>query len=358
VFVFFEPMEEIDMNKTPNELFDTQKSVDVNGSSFEWDTSKGVFQFEGGDVMLFWIDSAFKVFLDSIEEITGEGTADLVFETAGYRTGLVVSDFYKNSIGDIKKSIEALPNIYVTAGWGKTFIDVNIEKKEAVIIISNSWETKVKKAQGSKRMGRFLPGHWAGVFTGLFDTHMWYEVQEDDSTPDLLKIKITETDITPSDNISDLVQREEQNEIMKLEAMVENRTRELTDLIREISSPIIPVTDHIVVIPLIGKYNELRSKDMLEHTLTALPQHRAKFVILDLTGIKSIDSEMIDMLNKLVSSARLFGMETLLVGISPELSIEVTKHQYSLGDSTYFRNLKHAIHFAFAKEGMFIQEPN
>jgi rsbT co-antagonist protein RsbR len=302
------------MNKTPNELFNTQKRVDVNGSSFEWDTSKGVFQFEGGDVMMFWIDSAFKVFLDSIEEITGEGTADLVYETAGYRTGLVVSDFYKNSDGDIEKLIEALPNIYVTAGWGKTFIDVNIEKKEAVITISNSWETKVKKAQGSQRKGRFLPGHWAGVFTGLFDTHMWYEVEEDDATPDLLKIRITETDITPSDNIRDLVQREEQNEIMKLEAMVENRTRELTDLIREISSPIIPVTDHIVVIPLIGKYNELRSKDMLEHTLTSLPKHRAKFVILDLTGIKSIDSEMIDMLNKLVSSARLFGMETLLVG--------------------------------------------
>jgi rsbT co-antagonist protein RsbR len=351
-------MEDLLMNKTPNELFDTQKNVDINGSSFKWDTSKGVFQFEGGDVMLFWIDSAFKVFLDSIEEITGEGTADLVFETAGYRTGLVVSDFYKNTIGDIKNSIEALPNIYVTAGWGKTFIDVDLEKKEAVITISNSWEIKVKKAQGSKRMGRFLPGHWAGVFTGLFDSYMWYEVLKEESTDDLLKIKVYESAITPSDNIRDLVQREEQNEIMKLEAMVENRTRELTDLIREISSPIIPVTDHIVVIPLIGKYNELRSKDMLEHTLTALPKHRAKFVILDLTGIKSIDSEMIDMLNKLVSSARLFGMETLLVGISPELSMEVTKHQYSLGDSTYFRNLKHAIHFAFAKEGMFIQEPN
>jgi rsbT co-antagonist protein RsbR len=350
-------MEELLMKKTPNEILDTQKSVDINGSSFKWDTSKGVFQFEGGDVMLFWIDSAFKVFLDSIEEITGEGTADLVFETAGYRTGLVVSKFFKNSIGDIEKTIEALPNIYVTAGWGKTFIDVNVEKKDAVISISNSWEIKVKKAQGNERLGRFLPGHWAGVFTGLFDTNMWYEVQEDESNPDLLKIKIFESDITPSDNIRDLVQREEQNEIMKLEAMVENRTRDLTDLIRDISSPIIPVTDHIVVIPLIGKYNELRSKDMLENTLIALPQHSAKFVILDLTGIKSIDSEMIDMLNKLVSSARLFGMETLLVGISPELSIEVTKHQYSLGDSTYFRNLKHAIHFAFAKEGMFIQEP-
>ncbi|GGB41417.1 STAS domain-containing protein [Fictibacillus barbaricus] len=346
------------MSNTPNELFETQKSMDINGSSFHWDTAKGTFQFEGADVMLFWIDSAFKVFLDSIEEITGEGTADLVFETAGYRTGLVVSDFYKNTVGNIEQSIEALPNIYAAAGWGKTFIDVNVEKKEATISISNSWETKVKRAQGNDRLGTFLPGHWAGVFTGLFDTHMWYEVLDEESTQDLMKIKITKSNITPNDNIRELVRRGEQIEIMKLEAMVEDRTRELTDLIREISSPIIPVTDHIVVIPLIGKYNELRSKDMLDHTLTALPKHRAKFVILDLTGIKSIDSGMVDMLNKLVSSARLFGMETLLVGISPELSIEVTKHQYSIGESTYFRNLKHAIHFAFAKEGMIIQDPN
>jgi rsbT co-antagonist protein RsbR len=345
------------MKQSPNELIDSQKSIDVNGSSFHWDTTKGIFQFEGQDVMLFWIDSAFKVFLDSIEEITGEGTADLVFETAGYRTGLIVSDFYIRTIGDIEISAESLPTIYASAGWGKTYIELDIEKKEAVITITNSWETKVKKAQNSERMGRFLPGHWAGVFTGLFQTNMWYEVLENESDPTTMKLKISESPITPKDNIRDLVQREELSEIMKLEAMVEDRTRELTDLIREISSPIIPVTDHIVVIPLIGKYNELRSNDMLEHTLTALPQHRAKFVILDLTGIKSIDTEMVGMLNKLVSSARLFGMETLLVGISPELSIEITKHQYSLGESTYFRNLKHAIHFAFAKEGMFIQEP-
>lgn len=345
------------MKQSPKELMESQKSVDVNGSSFHWDTAKGIFQFEGQDVMLFWIDSAFKVFLDSIEEITGEGTADLVFETAGYRTGLIVSDFYIRTIGDIEISAESLPTIYASAGWGKTYIELDIEKKEAIITITNSWETKVKKAQNSERMGRFLPGHWAGVFTGLFQTNMWYKVLENESDPTTLKLAISESHITPKDNIRDLVQREEQHEIIKLEAMVEDRTRELTDLIREISSPIIPVTDHIVVIPLIGKYNELRSNDMLEHTLTALPQHRAKFVILDLTGIKSIDTEMVGMLNKLVSSARLFGMETLLVGISPELSMEITKHQYSLGESTYFRNLKHAIHFAFAKEGMLIQEP-
>ncbi|MET3726796.1 anti-anti-sigma regulatory factor [Fictibacillus halophilus] len=345
------------MKQSPNELMDSQKSVDVNGSSFHWDTAKGIFQFEGEDVMLFWIDSAFKVFLESIEEITGEGTADLVFETAGYRTGLIVSDFYIRTIKDIEISAESLPNIYASAGWGKTYIELDVEKKEAIITITNSWETKIKKAQNSERMGRFLPGHWAGVFTGLFQTNMWFEVLENESEPNTLVLKITESQITPKDNIRDLVQREEQHEIMKLEAMVEDRTRELTDLIREISSPIIPVTDHIVVIPLIGKYNELRSNDMLEHTLTSLPQHRAKFVILDLTGIKSIDTEMVGMLNKLVSSARLFGMETLLVGISPELSMEITKHQYSLGESTYFRNLKHAIHFAFAKEGMLIQEP-
>ncbi|WNB92439.1 STAS domain-containing protein [Bacillus sp. NEB1478] len=345
------------MDVTPKDRLNSQKSIDVGGSSFYWDLDQGTFQFEGGDVMLFWIDSAFKVFLSTIEEITGEGTADLVFETAGYRTGLVVSDFYKNSIRDIAKSIEALPNIYITAGWGKTYIEADIEKKEALITITNSWETKVKASQNSKRIGRFLPGHWAGVFTGLFNTNMWYKVINEECDENRLKIKVSESDITPSANIRDLIKREEQNEIMKLEAMVENRTRDLTDLIKEISSPIIPVTDNIVVIPLIGKYNELRSRDMLEHTLSALPDHRAQFVILDLTGVKSIDTTMIDMLNKLVSSARLFGMETLLVGISPEMSIEITKNQYCLGESTYFRNLKHAIYFAFAKEGMHIQEP-
>jgi rsbT co-antagonist protein RsbR len=350
-------MEDGVMSKAPGEIMDSQQYFKVNGNSFHWDSEKGIFQFEGSDVMLFWIDTAFKVFIDSIEEITGEGTADLVFETAGFRTGLVVSDFYNKSKLEIKNALNYLPKLYASAGWGKTVIDFNYEKKTAVITIENSWESKVKKAQGKEKLGHFLPGHWAGVFSGLFGTNMWFDVVEDECTANFIKINVYESDITPSDNIKDLIKREEQNQIRKLETMVEDRTRELTDLIREISSPIIPVTDNIVVIPLIGKYNDMRSSEMLEQTLTALPKHRARFVILDLTGIKSIDATLIDMLNKLVSSARLFGMETLLVGISPELSIEVTKNQYSIGESTYFRNLKHAIYFALASEGMHIQDP-
>lgn len=105
---------------------------------------------------------------------------------------------------------------------------------------------------------------------------------------------------------------------MELEAIVEDKTRDLKNLVSELSSPIIPVLDHVVVVPLIGKYDEDRSKELLFKTLENLPAHKARYMLLDLTGLdKDVSQYTANLISKVGSAASMIGTKTLLVGISP-----------------------------------------
>lgn len=331
-------------------------SINVNGSSFDWDLKQAAYQFEGDEVVLFWINTAFKTFLDSIEEISGENAARLVLETAGYRTGEIVSDFYKRSIGKTEDILKSLPNTYVTAGWGKTTIDVlSYDECRAVVRIENGWEYKVNKAQGKTVEGSFLAGHWAGVLSGLFGKTVWYRVLKSQTSGDpYSEFEFSPSGITPQRNIRSLIQEQERADMLALEQSVAKRTADLVDLVKEISSPIIPVLDNIIVLAMIGRYDEARAEELLTKTLSNLPEYKATFLILDLTAISQVDEFTIDLLQKLVQASALLGTSCILVGISPELSMKIVSSRYQMQNIPCLSTLKHGIHYALAQEGLHI----
>jgi anti-anti-sigma factor len=86
--------------------------------------------------------------------------------------------------------------------------------------------------------------------------------------------------------------------------------------LRELSTPIIPIMDRIIVIPLIGAIDTNRARDITRSLLAGISQHRAKVVILDITGVDMVDSEVAGYLDKTVQAARLKGAHTIITGIS------------------------------------------
>ncbi|WP_100398971.1 STAS domain-containing protein [Bacillus sp. FJAT-44742] len=329
-------------------------SIAVNDVQFNWDTKEGRFQFAGNDVVLFWIESAMKSFLDTIQEVSGDEAAEVVLETTGYRMGTNVSDFFKQT--NVEEVVKMLPKVYGAAGWGKvTFKEFSVENKTAVIQVKDSWEYKVMKEQGKNRPGLFLPGHWAGVLSGLFEDNIWYKINKSQILGDEYSEYIyNASSITPSQNIHDLSRKEEQSQISKLEEMVLDRTKELSNLVKEISSPLIPVLDDIVVIPLLGSYDENRSNELLEKTLSKLPEFKARYLILDLTGLHGdVNEYTIALIHKLTETTSLLGTESILVGMSPELSIQMTKFGFRVEEKKLhcFSTLKHAIFYSLSQQG-------
>ncbi|WP_404322255.1 STAS domain-containing protein [Cytobacillus firmus] len=299
--------------------------INVNGSLFDWDLDNATFKFENDEVVVFWVNTAFKTLLDSIEEISGEKSAELVLETAGYRTGKIVSKFYLESNKEKEDIINHLPNMYLTAGWGKTDIaSFSHEEKKAIIRVKNGWEYKINVEQKKEAEGTFLPGHWAGVLSGLFETNIWYKVKQSQVKGDYYsEYEFFESDITPSQNISALIKEQNQSAQKKLEKEIAEQTKVMSEIIKEISSPIIPVIDSILVIPLVGRYEELRAEELLNRTLLNLPRYKAEYLILDLTALKGVDQYTLDFLQKFVKAASLLGTNCIFVGISPELSLQI-----------------------------------
>ncbi|OIU70392.1 STAS domain-containing protein [Rossellomorea aquimaris] len=332
----------------------TAYEVNVNGSIFDWNLENGDFHFENDEVVLFWVNTAFKTLFDSIEEIAGEKESELVLETAGYRTGKIVSQFYMDTIGHTDEILTNLPNTYAAAGWGLTdVVYYSIEDRKAVVTVKNGWEHKVILAQGKADEGKFLPGHWAGVFSGLFNANVWYRIVKSQIGGDeYSQYEFFPSDITPTLNVKTLFDEQTKKARSELEQLTEQRTQVLSDIIKEISSPIIPVMDSILVVPLVGPYDELRGEELLNRTLLNLPHYNAQYLVLDLTSLTGFDDYTLDFIRKFVGSAGLLGTKCLLVGISAELSMKIVQSGHSVAGIPCFTILQQGIKYALDQQGL------
>ncbi|CAM3826706.1 STAS domain-containing protein [Mesobacillus thioparans] len=331
-----------------------QKDLIVGGVELKWDLKTGQVLFEGGDVVFFWV-SAMKTFFDTINEITGEEATNLVLEATGFRQGIIVGEGFKK-MQEINTSnvVEWLSNTYVPAGWGYVRIDkMNIDTKNFTLIIKDDWEYKMNKLGHKDKQGIFVPAHYAGVFTGLFGRNYWYKISEyqNESNPYTV-VEYFPSDVNIQQNIRELTRKQEDKHIQELESLVAEKTKMLQELVKELSSPLIPVLEGIVVVPLIGRYDENRAEDLIDNTLNNLPKHQARYVLLDLTGLnKDLSPYTAELIDKLGSAARLLGVEVILVGISAELAMVITETLTGLKKYECLQTLQHGIYYALGKSG-------
>ncbi|KZE45201.1 STAS domain-containing protein [Rossellomorea marisflavi] len=335
-------------------------AIDISGSLFDWDLVNGEVHFENERVVLFWVDTAFKTLFDTIEEIAGHKESRLVLETSGYRTGTIVSDFYRCSLGKVDDILGKLPTTYVTAGWGDTeIVSYSKEGLHAVIRVRNSWEYQVNKEQGKNQEGTFLPGHWAGVLTGLFGEKMWYKVNRSQLEGDpYSEYEFNHSDITPSLNVSALIEEQTNEMQQKMDLAAAERTHTLSSIIKEISSPIIPVLDSILVVPLVGRYDETRGEELLNRTLLNLPGYKADYLIIDATSLIGVDEFTLNFIQKFVAATSLLGTRCLLVGISAEFSIQIAQSGHEIKRIPCFSVLQQGIHYALGQMGLCITKKN
>jgi PAS domain S-box-containing protein len=86
--------------------------------------------------------------------------------------------------------------------------------------------------------------------------------------------------------------------------------------LRELASPVIPVMDGIIVMPLVGGIDSQRAQDMMRRVLEGVSEHNARVVILDVTGVPAMDIGIVNHLNKTLQAARLKGAHVIVTGIS------------------------------------------
>jgi rsbT co-antagonist protein RsbR len=96
--------------------------------------------------------------------------------------------------------------------------------------------------------------------------------------------------------------------------------REQQEAIRELSTPVLQVRDRLVVLPIIGMLDSQRARQLTEQLLGAIQANRARVVVLDITGVATIDLTVANHLVQAVEAARLMGASAIITGLSSKIA--------------------------------------
>jgi rsbT co-antagonist protein RsbR len=114
---------------------------------------------------------------------------------------------------------------------------------------------------------------------------------------------------------------------------------------RDMSTPIIQVWDHVLCMPLVGLVDTARTAEIMESLLQAVTRTRARYAILDLTGVDVLDTATANHLLVMTRALRLLGAECVLTGIHPNIARTVVTIGVDLSTLIVHANLRDALKF-------------
>jgi rsbT co-antagonist protein RsbR len=126
--------------------------------------------------------------------------------------------------------------------------------------------------------------------------------------------------------------------IGQLATIEEQRT-----VIRELSIPVIPIDDRTMILPLVGALDSTRLQQIQARALHAMERSSARYLVLDITGVPIIDSQVAQGLLAVVQATHLLGARVLLVGIRPEVAQAVVSLGLELSGLATYRDLQSAL---------------
>ncbi len=104
------------------------------------------------------------------------------------------------------------------------------------------------------------------------------------------------------------------------QAMQEQIIQAQQAALRELSTPLMPIADGVVAMPIIGTIDSMRAQQIMETLLQGIAEHSADIAILDITGVKVVDTQVAGALLRAAQAARMLGAQVVLTGISPEIA--------------------------------------
>lgn len=147
-----------------------------------------------------------------------------------------------------------------------------------------------------------------------------------------------------------------------LEAMVEARTQELVAAqesltrqareIIEMSVPVLQIWEGILVVPLVGTLDSERTRGVTERLLQAIVDYRADLVLLDITGVPTVDTRTAQHLLETTRSVRLLGSRVVLTGIRPAIAQTLVHLGVDMSSLTTRATLASGLRFAFGELGI------
>ncbi|KWT92815.1 PAS domain-containing protein [Candidatus Magnetominusculus xianensis] len=100
----------------------------------------------------------------------------------------------------------------------------------------------------------------------------------------------------------------------------EKMRNELDRAVQEMSTPVTPIWEGILLLPLVGVLDSMRTSDIMNKSLSMISEMRAKVFVLDISGVATVDTAVANQLIKITKATRLMGCEAIVSGLSPAIA--------------------------------------
>lgn len=126
--------------------------------------------------------------------------------------------------------------------------------------------------------------------------------------------------------------------------------------LRETATPISEIWDGVLTLPIIGALDSSRTMLVMEALLNRIAKDHTRAVVMDLTGVKNIDSQVSHHLIQMVRAIQLMGSEAIITGIRPEIARALISLNIDMRDVTTRAILSDGLKEAFRRMGVHVSQ--
>ncbi|MWV28926.1 STAS domain-containing protein [Aurantiacibacter rhizosphaerae] len=139
--------------------------------------------------------------------------------------------------------------------------------------------------------------------------------------------------------------------IAEREQIIERQRDEMLEL----STPVVELWDKVLTLPLIGTLDSMRAQEVMESLLQAIVERQAEVVIVDITGVKTVDTQVAQHLLRTAAAVRLMGARCIISGISPKIAQTMVELGVDVGEVRTRSSIKNALTDALTSVGVAIR---
>jgi anti-anti-sigma regulatory factor len=145
--------------------------------------------------------------------------------------------------------------------------------------------------------------------------------------------------------------KEESNHLRDVMAQQSATLEHLTQVVSELAAPVIPVAERVVVVPIVGRLDADRARRVMRVLLRGVARHRARVVILDLTGLSAVDEAVAGRVVDATRATKLLGAQAVLVGAGAEMAEAIADLELDVGELITRGDLQGGIQYALSVVG-------
>ena len=346
-------------------------TVELNRATFDWHLDQGRLSFFGIPSVLFWLDPSLLRMLRPLVEEVGVPLFRLLVAS---QSSLGTDEDYHAMVTTLGTSFEegflAWGKAVSTAGWGSFELAFFDESTcQARVIAHNPWELQMQQGVSLSWGCPFLQGKVIGILSHALKCGCWADERVITATTGGVAVEFTvyPSEKTINAELAQLRREMKQEQERELAREVERKTEELlrveterarlqeniirmqADMLAELQTPLIPINEQVVMMPLVGSIDSGRAQQVLERLLHGVMTYSAHTVILDITGVPVVDTDVANALLQAAQAVRLVGAQVILTGIAPEVAETVVALGLDLSGIITKSTVQSGIAFAMSR---------